>query len=262
MIDRETLQQKGYLIVPGLVPEQLLKPAIDVITNFLKVDLNDPETWYHKYLGSNGIVPIHHHQAFWDIRQYEPVYRLYADLLGTDDLWVRLDRASFKPPWRTEFPDKKDDSQIHLDSRPKQVRLPRYQGILYLTDTAENQGTFRCVPSLYRDEQMIMNRESLFFSDDELQGHDIVHLGGKAGTFILWDSRLPHASSLNHHHKPRLCQYISMFPAGTEDNRESRIQLWQEKRAPEKWRNLPYQQDPEPGKPAVLTEIGKQLLGL
>ncbi|WP_257294213.1 phytanoyl-CoA dioxygenase family protein [Endozoicomonas sp. YOMI1] len=262
MIDPSELQEKGYIIVPDLVPEQLLQPVIKAITDFLDVNLDDPTTWYQKNLGSNGIVPIHHHQAFWDIRQYEPVYRLYADLLKTDDLWVRLDRASFKPPWRPEHPDKKDDSQIHLDSHPEKVFLPRYQGILYLTDTAENQGAFCCVPSLYTGKQTTLDRNSLLFTDEDLKGHDIVHLAGKAGTFILWDSRLPHASSLNHHAKPRLTQYISMFPAGTEDNREERIQLWRDKRAPERWRNFPYQQDPEPGEPAKLTPVGEQLLGL
>lgn len=262
MIDQRGLQEKGYIIVPDLVPEQLLQPAIKAITDFLDVNLEDPATWYRKNLGSNGIVPIHHHQAFWDIRQYEPVYRLFAELFNTEGLWIRLDRASFKPPWRPEHPEEKDDSRIHLDSHPEKVFLPRYQGILYLTDTEDNQGAFCCVPGLYQREQTTLNRKSLLFTDEELKDHDIVNLGGKAGTFILWDSRLPHASSLNHHTKPRLTQYISMFPAGTEDNREERIQLWREKRAPERWRNFPYQQDPEPGEPAQLTELGKQLLGL
>ncbi|MFK0571761.1 phytanoyl-CoA dioxygenase family protein [Endozoicomonas sp.] len=266
MIDQSTLQESGYIIVPDLVPQQLLQPAVEAITQFLDVDLDQPSTWYRKNLGSNGIVPIHHHQAIWDIRQYPPLYRLYADLLKTEDLWARLDRASFKPPWRPEYPDEKDNSPIHLDSDPEKVFLPRYQGILYLMDTADNQGAFCCVPSLYQGKKTTLDRDSLFFSDEELNGHDIVNLGGKAGTFILWDSRLPHASSLNHHDQPRLTQYITMHPAGKQDHNEEdqagRIQLWREKRAPERWRNLPFQQDPEPGEPAQLTALGKQLLGL
>lgn len=262
MINQSMLQEKGYIIVPDLVPESLLQPAIEAITDFLSVNPDDPATWYQKNLGSNGIVPIHHHQAFWDIRQYEPVYRLFAELFSREDLWVRLDRASFKPPWRPAHPDEKDDSKIHLDSRPEQVFLPRYQGILYLTDTAENQGAFCCVPGLYTGQQATLDRSSLLFTHEELEGHDIVHLDGKAGTFIVWDSRLPHGSSLNRHCKPRFSQYISMFPAYTEDNRKERIQLWREKRAPLRWRHHPCQLDPEPGEPARLTTLGKQLLGL
>ncbi|MGB1271703.1 MAG: phytanoyl-CoA dioxygenase family protein [Endozoicomonas sp.] len=259
---QEALQKKGYIVVPDLVPPELLQPAIEAITGFVDVDLEDPSTWYRKNLGSNGIVPIHHHQAFWNIRQYAPLFELFAQLLGTRDLWVRLDRASFKPPWRPEHPEQKDDSRIHLDSHPEKVYLPRLQGILYLTDTEEDQGSFYCVPSLYQGDKTALHRKSLFFTDEELAGHTPVHVGGKAGSFVLWDSRLPHGSSLNHNTRPRLTQYISMFPAGTEDDREERITLWREKRAPQRWRNFPYQQDPEPGEPATLTELGKQLLGL
>ena len=257
------LQKSGYIVAHDLVPKSLTESAVKVICQFLEIDIDDPETWYQKNLGSNGIVPIHHHQAFWDIRQYEPIYRLFADVLETDDLWVRLDRASFKPPWRSQYPDQKDDSQIHLDINPEKLQLPRYQGILYLVDTDKKQGAFRCVPSLFSgNEVSSTKRTSLLFSKEELQGHEVVHVEGKAGTFILWDSRLPHGSSLNHHSKPRFAQYISMFPAETEGNREHRIQLWREKRAPQSWRNLPYQQDPEPGMPAKLTSLGKKLLGI
>ncbi len=259
---QEELQQRGYIVIPELVPQKLLNPAIEAITQFLDVNLAKPETWYRKPLGTNGIVPLHHHQAFWNIRQYEPLHDLFVELLGKDDLWVRLDRASFKPPWRSEKPDLKDDSDIHIDSYPEDVCLPRLQGILYLTDTAENQGAFSCVPDLYKNKAALKNRHSLTFSKPEMAGKELIPVAAPAGSFILWDSRLPHCSTVNRSQQPRLAQYISMFPAKTEDNREERIELWKRKRAPERWRGQPYQQDPEPGRPAELTTLGKKLLGL
>ena len=90
----------------------------------------------------------------------------------------------------------------------------------------------------------------------------IVNVPGRAGTLILWDSRLRHRGGLNHADKPRFAQAIAMHPVGNENERRERIQLWHDKGPTSWWRPWPNQIDPEPGEPARLSELGRKLAGL
>ncbi|WP_062262547.1 phytanoyl-CoA dioxygenase family protein [Endozoicomonas arenosclerae] len=259
--DRRQLKENGYLVIPDAVPLTLCNDAASLIEQFLNVDPGNSKSWYDKDLGYNGIVPVHQHQSVWNIRQHPNIHSLFSQLLGTEKLWVRLDRLSFKPPSLNPEIDR-PKRHIHLDFPVEQLTSLRLQGILYLTDTQKDQGAFCCVPSLYKNEKVLKNRKSLWFDNEELSQNPIESIEGKAGTLIIWDSGLPHSGGLNTSDLPRMALYVSMFPAGAEETSEERIRLWQENRAPEKWRGLPYQQDPEPGKPANLSDLGKKLLGL
>ena len=42
---------------------------------FIRADLNDSTTWYHNAPENDGIVPMHHAQSLWDIRQTKNLYR-------------------------------------------------------------------------------------------------------------------------------------------------------------------------------------------
>ena len=255
-----TLATEGYIVLPGIIPQALCSDVVKLIMSFTGSDLKKPDSWYKKDLGHNGIVPIHQHQALWNIRQYPVIHQAFAKLLATEKLWVRLDRLSFKPPQRQ--PEAFDKSNIHLDFPYQKITSLRLQGILYLTDTEENQGAFCCVPELFKQPEVLKQKKYLWFSNEELEGYEIRNVSATAGSLIIWDSRLPHSGNINTSDQPRLAQYISMCPEDSEESRASRIALWQARRAPEKWRNMPYQQDPEDGEVAKLTELGQKLLGL
>jgi len=56
---------------------------------------------------------------------------------------------------------------------------------------------------------------------------------------------------------------VSMEPAADDAHiRESMKTWWLTKRAPDYWRGLAGQVDPEPGVPAVLSELGLKLIGV
>ncbi|AMO58661.1 hypothetical protein GZ77_17825 [Endozoicomonas montiporae] len=255
-----TLASEGYIVLPEIIPRQLCNDVIDVITSFTGANLSKPDSWYDKELGHNGIVPVHQHQAIWNVRQQPAIHQAFAKLLASEKLWVRLDRLSFKPP--QQQPEAFDKRNIHLDFPYQKITSLRLQGILYLTDTAENQGAFCCVPELFKQPDVLKKKEDLWFTEEELEGYEIKNIAAKAGSLVIWDSRLPHSGNTNTSDQPRLAQYISMCPEDSEESRASRIALWQAKRAPEKWRNMPYQKDPEEGEVAELTELGQKLLGL
>jgi hypothetical protein len=100
---REGLAREGYTVVCGLVPTDLIRAASDVITAFVNADLDRPETWYRHEPLEWSIVPVHQAQAFWDIRQRPTVHATFAALLGTNRLWVSMDRGVFKVPLWTDM---------------------------------------------------------------------------------------------------------------------------------------------------------------
>ena len=44
-VHREALAFDGYTVVPGLVPDPMLRAARDIICDSLSADLEKPESW-------------------------------------------------------------------------------------------------------------------------------------------------------------------------------------------------------------------------
>ena len=160
--DRDFWEDNGYVIVHDAVPRENLEAVIGVIWNFLEMDRNDPSTWYRDperlngmpELNQSGMVELYHHQTLWDNRQYPRVHAAFADIWGTEKLWVTIDRVNLNPPARPGW-----DFQgfIHWDIdtslRPLESKV---QGVLSLTDTSAGQGGFQCVPGFpQRFEQWV-----------------------------------------------------------------------------------------------------------
>jgi ectoine hydroxylase-related dioxygenase (phytanoyl-CoA dioxygenase family) len=96
------------------------------------------------------------------------------------------------------------------------------QGILYLTDTAAEQGAFTCVPGFHhRLEQWLADlppgAEPRQLDRDLLDA--AIPIAGRAGDLVIWHHALPHGSRPNRTARPRLVQYISMFPTTQRDDR-------------------------------------------
>ena len=96
------------------------------------------------------------------------------------------------------------------------------QGILYLTDTAAEQGAFTCVPGFqHRLADWLARRPP--GADPRQLDPDLVAsavpISGRAGDLIIWHHALPHGSSPNRTDRPRLVQYLTMFPTHARDDR-------------------------------------------
>ena len=83
----------------------------------------------------------------------------------------------------------------------------------------------------------------------------------QTGDLILWDSRLAHGNSKNTSSRPRIAFYIMMGPAD-DGLRHIAVESWRTGRCVPWWRNRCGYDRVERWPPAILTELGRRLLGL
>ena len=139
---------------------------------------------------------------------------------GRTDLWLNTDRCGFNPPITETY--SYQGFPLHWDVSLKQPIPFGLQGILYLTDTAEDQGAFTLVPGFHNKiEQWLTNLPQ----GENPRTQDFYALGAKpiaanAGDFIIWHHALPHGSSPNLAHSPRIVQYINYSPADMDIKKE------------------------------------------
>ncbi len=258
-------EENGYVVVHNAVPPENLTAVIDLIWDFLGVDRNDPEAWYKAPISKAGMLEVYQHPALWANRQHPRVYGAFTQLWQTEKLWVSIDRANMNPPAR---PDWDYQGMYHWDIDTSKNPLPvMMQGVLYLADTAADQGGFHCTPGFHRHfaEWVKTQPADRHAFRPDPTGLEIKTIPGQAGDLLIWNSMLPHGNSRNHSSTPRLAQYITMYPAkSNEEERQYRIKAWQERLPPQ---GKPFPGDPrgweqQHGATAELSELGKKLLGL
>ncbi|MDA0746287.1 MAG: phytanoyl-CoA dioxygenase family protein [bacterium] len=267
--DRAFWEENGYVVVHNAVPQENLDAVVDLVWNFLGMDRDDPDDWYREPHRTGGMVEVYQHQALWNNRQHPRVHEVFSEIWGTEKLWVSMDRANMKPPARPDKPDWDHKGMVHWDMDTS-VPLAglKVQGVLYLTDTAENQGGFQCVPGFHRtfEEWVKTQPEDRDPRRPNLEGLEVKAIPGKAGDLLIWHSLLPHGNGQNTSDLPRLAQYITMSPA-QEDNkegREQRIRMWREKLSPsgKAFPGDPRGIEQREYRTAELTELGEKLVGL
>src|SRR5947209_899956 len=205
--------EHGYAVLHDAVTPQACAAAAAAICEFAGADLRDPDTWYGRRNGHSIWVPLIHHPALWANRRAPRIRRAFAQLWGRHDLWVTVDQAGFNPPeckdWRFPGP------RLHWDTDLVPPVRFNVHGILYLTDTAANQGAFTCVPGFHRRLDAWL-RSLPAGADPQKQNLDAfgaVPVAGRAGDLIIWHDALPHGASPNRADRPRIVQYITMEPS-------------------------------------------------
>jgi hypothetical protein len=257
------LLEFGWVRINGAIPIELCSRLVDVLETEIGVPVHDPSCW-DTYGGELcDFVPIWGHQVQWDIRQHP---NFWATFLGTERLCVSLDSCRFTPPWKPGYAEPYD---IHWDHDPRDADKRMFQGVLALTDTAIDQGGFRCVPSPYRDRDAWPNKPIIDADGEEnwladITGREIVHAPAQAGDLIVWDSLLAHGNSKNLSSRPRMAFYVLMGRADQWDERmrQASVKSWRTGLCVPWWRNRPGYDRVEPWSPANLTGLGRRLLGL
>lgn len=339
--DHAFWQEHGYLVVPDVVPLDLCRAAQLEIMRYLGLDPTDPlDVHYDRLLPDDrdGFVNMVQAQALWDTRQWPKVHQVFAELLGTEKLWVSIDQAHMKLPYRQKTAvdgavqtwgdggvyygpgdARNNHGGLHWDVQggglqDEQVRARKAQGkttgglwagtalpdmlhfgdghpctpqgVLYLNDREVDGGGFRCVPGFHRrfnDWLATLPKDKSLESKDggqwivnhpELEGlfAEARNIAAAAGSLVIWHRLLPHINGRNLSSTPRFAQYIAMEepPADAEEldtARAQRIAAWEKTTArqhplADNERQARQQQWDRDNPPAVLTDLGKKLLGL
>jgi len=246
------------MVIRNVVPACLTANAVREIAAFVGADLSDSATWYGGAPQLDGVVPLHHAQALWDIRQCPTLYQVFEEFFGTSRLMVDINRCIFRPPVRWNAPTI-SYGNIHWDTDPRVPGPASLQAVVLLTDVGRNGGGFQCLPEVYQnlDSWLKRNarRKDFDFFNPGLNHWKTTQVVGKAGDAILWSTKLPHGSAINLSNRPRVAFFVTMQPNDNMQVQESMRTWWLTKRAPDHWRGLPGQLDPEPGGPAMLSEL-------
>ncbi|SPF41939.1 putative Protein involved in biosynthesis of mitomycin antibiotics/polyketide fumonisin [Candidatus Sulfopaludibacter sp. SbA4] len=263
--DHRQFQSEGYMVIRNVVPASITDNAVREIAAFVGADLADSTTWYRGAPQLDGIVPLHHAQSLWDIRQSPNLYQVFAEFFETPRLMVDINRCIFRPPVHPDFPAISHGT-IHWDTDPRAPGPGSLQAVVLLTGVGRDGGGFQCLPEVYQNLDAWLKRYAprhFDFFNPGLNHWKATQIEGKAGDVILWSTKLPHGTATNLSDRPRVAAFISMEPA-TDDPQVRKLMKnwWLTKRAPDCWRGLPGQLDPEPGAPAVLSELGLKLIGV
>ena len=203
---------QGYLVVSGVLTSAESANARKAIWEFLGMDETKPETWYRNSVEMKKImVQMFDHPTLDIARNSEYLRCIFQQLWQRDDLIMITDRVSFNPPetqtWRFPGP------AIHWDVDLKPPVPFATQALIYLTDVAENQGAFCCVPGFHKkiDQWLRDMPEGVDSAEQDWSQWPIKPIAAKAGDLIIWHQALPHGSSPNRAHYPRMVQYINMY---------------------------------------------------
>lgn len=209
--------ENGYLIIRNAVPAEDCEKTVDLICDFIQIKKDDPATWYHPHPAKQGImVQLFQHPLLDKNRRSDKIRKVYEQLWGRKDIWVNADRVGFNPPetdyWKFPGPGMHWDVSLAL---PIPFGL---QGILYLADTAANQGAFTLVPGFQNKiESWLKNLpEHTNPRNTDIHSLGTLPVAAQAGDFIIWHHALPHGSSPNTSSVPRFVQYINYSPADME----------------------------------------------
>ncbi|WP_276388788.1 phytanoyl-CoA dioxygenase family protein [Eudoraea chungangensis] len=269
-------KHNGYIVIKNAVPKEQAQQTANFIWEFDEKNPDDSSTWYApsraemkmKELTGTGMVEVYNHQLLWNNRQMPRVYKAFADIWGTEKLWVTIDRANLNFPQR---PGHERKGFIHWDYDPE-TRPQNVQGVLALADqNDEDMGGFQCIPWLYRnyDTWKLTQPEDRDHFQPDTTGleKEFVKVKLNAGDLLIFNSTQPHGIRPNKSKdRVRIAQYISMMPAEEENTelRNWRINSWKNRIAPEgyafpgdprNWEQTKYDT-------ASLSELGKKLLGL
>lgn len=205
-------EEQGYVVVKRAVALEQCRAAVKAILAHAGISLEHPDSWYQGELW----IPLAHHSALWENRNSPKIHTAFAQIWRRSDLWMNVDVCGVNPPERPGY--RFHGTPLHWDmTLAPPVRFGT-QAILYLTDTAADQGAFSCVPGFHRRLEKWLcelpdGADPRTQAARELRA---IPIAGDAGDLIIWHHALPHRATPNLATLPRVVQYLNMFPSQYE----------------------------------------------
>jgi hypothetical protein len=200
---------QGYVVLRGAISSAEAETAAALLWETSAARPDDPDSWYRAERNQGIMVQRFQHSALEPARRAPRVHKAFAQLWGTSDLWSSIDRMSFSPPERPGYAFRAP--RLHWDVSLARPIPFATQGILYLTETNEDQGALELVPGFHHRIDAWLDG----LGDSDPRGVDLgaeaVRVPGKAGDLVIWRQDLPHGASPNRSTRPRLAQYVNRY---------------------------------------------------
>lgn len=211
-------QREGFVILRKAVTPEEAAAIAEHLWITKGATPEDPATWYDGPR-DNGIMIQEFQHPTMDVPRRSPrIHRAFAQLYGHADLLSSTDRLSFNPPVTAAyaFPG----PELHWDVSLAHPIPFETQGLLYLTDTASDQGALRVVPGFHH---RLADGWLKALQGRDPRGVDLtgeaIPIAAEAGDLVIWRQELPHGASPNTSHRPRMVQYVNMYPMRQTDTR-------------------------------------------
>jgi Phytanoyl-CoA dioxygenase (PhyH) len=204
--------ENGYIIIKNAISHEDCVAACQSIWNYLQMDENNSESWYNNADAVQGImVPLYRNPAIDKNRNAPKIRKAFEQLWGQNGLIVTTDKCGFNPPQTHSFAYR--GVGLHWDVSLAMPIPFGTQGILYLTDTAANQGALTLIPSFHKTIETWLTTLPKHSNPREVDfsSFEKISIAASAGDFIIWNHKLPHSSSPNNASLPRLVQYINWY---------------------------------------------------
>jgi hypothetical protein len=215
--DLAAWERDGVVVLRNAIARDEAAAIADHLWALVGAEPADPATWYGPR--TNGIMIQHFQHPAMDVPRRAPrIARAFAELYGHADLIVSTDRLSFNPPERGGylFPG----PHLHWDANLTPPMAFETQAILYLTDTAADQGALRVVPGFHHRLAggWLERLDGADPRTVDLSAEAVTVPAG-AGDLVIWRQELPHGASANRNVRPRLAQYVTYYPMCRPDQR-------------------------------------------
>ena len=201
--------KNGYLHLKNIIPPEDCDEVVALICKELKIDLLNTETWYPTNGKLQGLMlQLYQGLEIEKIRKNNTLYKIFAQLYGTNKLTANTEKVSYNPPETASF--KFQGSSLHWDINFEAGVRYYIQGLVYLNDVPPNRGTFCLVPGYHKKIDQTLKHFTPEAAINQVKNTEkIAHLAGKKGDIILWLQAIPHAASPNYCNCSRFVQYVS-----------------------------------------------------
>ena len=221
---KKELEEHGYVIIPDILE---LEEIITCTNEFHKWRETIPKLdILHNIIESSGIYKFHEvgHQRFaWLLRTNDKIINVFKHLWNCDELVCSFDGSCYYPVDYKE----KQSYWTHCDQSYLKKGLQCYQSFISLTTNKERTLV------VYDGSHKLNDEYNELYKTDEPREFNIIdenytetikdtkkHLDIKAGSLVIWDSRIFHQNDCGNLDciEERLVQYLCYLPKHDERN--------------------------------------------
>ena len=214
-------ENQGYIVLSNAISKSDCVATQNVIWEFLKMDRNQPTTWYQNHPEQRGMMlNFFDHPLLEKNRASGKIRKAFEQLYQSQAIYKTIDKVSFNPPVTPNYSFKGSD--LHWDVS-LQLPIPfRLQGLIYLSDCGPKDGAFHCVPGFHNQITAWMKQvpDSVHPRAYALETLQPQAIPASAGDIIIWHQALPHCATPNYGSSPRMVQYLSYISETYEEAKE------------------------------------------